>query len=268
MELSLYQIDAFTDQIFSGNPAAVCPLNAWLPDAVMQAIAAENNVSETSFIVSKGDDYEIRWFTPAEEIDLCGHGTLASAYVVFRWLQPWSQQIVFHSRSGPLKVLRNQDEFTLDFPMLAVTACEIPENLSHGLGLAPRHVLKNANIYLAVYESERQIRGLKPDFKQLAQFGFERIIVTASGDKVDFVSRYFKPQSLMTEDPVTGSAHCILMPYWARRLTKNRLLARQVSKRGGSILCELKTERVYLTGKAVPYLQGTITIPYNIVEKV
>lgn len=267
MELSLYHIDAFTDQIFSGNPAAVCPLNAWLPDSVLQLIAAENNLSETSFIVCKDDNYEIRWFTPSEEIDLCGHGTLASAYVVFRWLQPWSQNIVFYSRSGQLKVLRHQDEFTLDFPMLAVSPCDISDNLSQGLGLAPRHVLRNANINLAVFESERQIRSLKPDFKQLAHTGYERIIVTAPGDKVDFVSRYFKPQSAMTEDPVTGSAHCILMPYWARRLSKNKLHARQVSKRGGDILCELKSERVYLTGKAVPYLQGTINIPYQIMEK-
>lgn len=267
MEISYYQIDAFTDRVFNGNPAAVCPLNEWLPDSVLQSIAMENNQSETSFIVSKNDDYEIRWFTPTEELDLCGHGTLATAYVIFRWLQPWTKKITFHSRSGELIVHRNNDEITMDFPTRPATVCDIPEALVRGLGVTPRHVLK-ADAYLAVFESERQIRGLKPDFKQLAEQGFERIIVTAPGDKVDFVSRYFKPKSLMTEDPVTGAAHCSLMPYWARRVNKNRLEARQVSRRGGEIICELRGDRLFLTGKAVLYLQGTITIPYHLTATV
>lgn len=267
MELSLYQIDAFADQIFHGNPAAVCPLNTWLPDTILQAIAMENNLSETAFIVGKNDDYEIRWFTPSEEVDLCGHATLASAYVVFRWLQPWNHKITFHSQSGPLLVQRNQenDEMTLDFPARQVTVCDIPEKLVQGLGITPRHVLKGA-AYVVVLESERQIRSLKPDLRLLGEQGFEKIIVTAPGDKVDFVSRYFKPNSIITEDSVTGSAHCVLMPYWSRRVNKNKLSARQVSKRGGNIICELKNDRVYLTGKAVPYLQGTITIPYQLLD--
>ena len=216
MELSLYQIDAFADQIFNGNPAAVCPLNSWLPDNILQSIAMENNLSETAFIVSKNDDYEIRWFTPNEEVDLCGHATLASAYVVFRWLQPWSHKITFHSQSGALLVQHNQenDEITLDFPARHVTPCEISEILVRGLGITPRHVLKGP-AYLVVLESERQIRSLKPDLRLLGENGFEKIIVTAPGDKVDFVSRFFIPNSILTEDPVTGSAHCVLMPYLA-----------------------------------------------------
>lgn len=267
MELSFYQIDTFTDQIFNGNPAAVCPLNSWLPDHILQSIAIENNLSATAFIVSKNDAYEIRWFTPSEEIDLCGHATLASAYVVFRWLNPWSHNVTFHSKSGTLLVKHNQDndEITLDFPASHVTPCDISEILIRGLGITPRHVLKG-NAYLVVLESERQIRGLKPDLRLLSEHGFERIIVTAPGDKVDFVSRYFKPKNIITEDPVTGSAHCILMPYWSRRVNKNRLLASQVSKRGGNILCEIRNDRVFLTGKAVPYLQGTITIPFQLLQ--
>ncbi len=267
MELSLYQIDAFAEQIFTGNPAAVCPLNNWLPDHILQAIAMENNLSETAFIVSKNDDYEIRWFTPNEEVDLCGHATLASAYVVFRWLQPWNHKVTFHSKSGSLLVQHNQinGEITLDFPALPVSACDTPEKLVQGLGIAPRQILKGKS-YLAIYESERQIRLLKPDFRLLSENGFDRIIVTAPGDKVDFVSRFFIPGCTISEDPVTGSAHCILMPYWSRRVNKNRLTARQISKRGGNIICEIKNDRVYLTGKALPYLQGTITIPYQLLE--
>lgn len=265
MELSLYQVDAFADQIFTGNPAAICPLNNWLPDSVLQLIAMENNLSETAFIVSKNDDFEIRWFTPNEEVELCGHATLASAYVVFRWLRPWDHKVTFHSKSGSLLVHHNpsNDEITLDFPALQVTPCDTPEKLVQGLGVSPRQVLKG-NSYLAIYESERQIRHLKPDYRLLSENGFDRIIVTAPGDKVDFVSRFFTPNGAITEDPVTGSAHCILMPYWSRRVNKNRLLARQISKRGGNILCEIKNDRVYLTGKALPYLQGTITIPHQL----
>jgi len=258
MELPIYQIDAFTSKIFAGNPAAVCLLNEWLPDDILQSIAQENFLPETSFVVSKNDQREIRWFTPAAEIDLCGHGTLAAAYVIFRWIEPWIKDISFESKSGTLKVSRKEDHYQIDLPLSPVSPCEMIEGLENALGVLPRQLLKNDKWYMAVIESEKQVRQLKPNFHELEKLGCPKMIVTAPGDRVDFVSRYFKAAEPIFEDPVTGSAHCSLMPYWSRRLSKLRLKARQVSKRGGEMICEIKHDRLILEAQAQAYMQGTI----------
>lgn len=260
MELPIYHIDAFTQQVFAGNPAAVCLLNEWLPDTILQSIAAENFLPETSFVVSKNDQHEIRWFSPTQEMELCGHATLAAAHVLLSWVHPWLQEITFQSASGALQVKRHDGNYVMDLPALPPAACEMLPGLEDALGVIPRQLLK-AKAHLVVLESEKQVKLLKPDMRKLADLNIERMIVTAPGDSVDFVSRYFKTVGLIPEDPVTGAAHCTLMPYWSRRLSKNRLEAKQVSARGGSILCELRQDRVLLTGAAVAYLQGTINLP-------
>jgi PhzF family phenazine biosynthesis protein len=257
VQIPLYQIDAFTDRLFAGNPAAVCPLDEWLPADQMQAIAAENNLSETAFFVRRGDLYELRWFTPEVEVDLCGHATLASAFVIFTYLEPAREAVRFSTRSGALEVRRQGDLLVMDFPARMPRPCATSPELAQALGAAPAE-LWEARDYLAVYESEQQVRALAPDMGALRRVGHFAVIVTAPGSDVDFVSRFFAPASGVPEDPVTGSAHCTLTPYWARRLGKTRLHARQVSARGGELLCEHRGERVLIAGRAVRYLEGAI----------
>lgn len=259
MIIKLYQIDAFTQQLFHGNPAAVCPLEAWLDDDILQAIAAENNLSETGFIVPRGKDFHIRWFTPKMEIDLCGHGTLAASYVLMHELEPERDYVTFHSASGPLYVAKNGAAFVMDFPIINFTACEIPVILTEALGVQAQLVYRAKN-YLVILDSEKAVRELKPNMELLKRLDLDGIIVTARGEHVDFVSRHFAPKEGIDEDPVTGSAHCMLAPYWAEQLGINKLKAQQVSKRGGEILCEVKGDRVLLTGYAKLYFSGHIEL--------
>ncbi len=262
MELPIYHIDTFTDKIFGGNPAAVCLVNEWLPDEVMQSIAAENHLPATSFVISKDEKHEVRWFGPSEEeYPLCGHGTLAAAYVLLRWIYPWMDEITLESKSGPLTVRKQQDAYLLNLPSHPAFPFDMPAGVSDALnGIEPRQFFKNDKFYLAILESEKQVRHLKPNLYILDELGLYQFVVTAPGDRVDFVSRYFRTKGLINEDPVTGSAHCMLMPYWARRLNKNRLQAQQISQRGGNLICELKQDRVMIKANAVAYAQGTITV--------
>jgi PhzF family phenazine biosynthesis protein len=259
MNIPIYQIDAFTSQVFGGNPAAVCPLERWLDDATLQAIAAENNLAETAFFVPQDQGYALRWFTPALEVDLCGHATLASAFVIFEELDPTRMAVTFATRSGDLTVKRDNDLLVMDFPALAPQPCAAPQALAAGLGAAPREVFA-AMDYLAVYDSQEQVRALRPDMALLAQLDRRGVIATAPGTNADFVSRFFAPAAGIPEDPVTGSAHCMLTPYWSRRLGKSRLHALQVSARGGELFCEDRGARVTLTGRAVKFLYGTIVL--------
>jgi len=259
MKIPLFQIDAFSDRVFAGNPAAVCPLDQWLDEPVLQAIAAENNLSETAFIVCSGEAYEIRWFTPQQEVDLCGHATLASGFVVLRELEPERQAVTFSSKSGPLGVQKQGGRLMMSFPVRPPASCPPPAGLEAGLGRKPSEVLWAANKYLAVYNGAAEIQALTPDFERLRQLECHGVIVTAPGEgTVDFVSRYFAPQVGIPEDPVTGSAHCTLVPYWAERLDKTQVHARQVSARSGDLFCELKGEAVLIAGEAIKYLEGTI----------
>jgi predicted PhzF superfamily epimerase YddE/YHI9 len=261
VRISLYQIDAFADRPFTGNPAAVCPLDAWLPDAVMQAIAAENNLSETAFFLPEGEAWRLRWFTPTTEVDLCGHATLAAAYVIFNLLAPDRQRVVFRTeKAGDLAVRRDGELLALDFPARPPIPCPLPPTLGPALGRQPTAVLA-ARDYLAVYEHSDDIAALAPDFAALAALDRFAVIVTAPGHgEIDFVSRFFAPAQGVAEDPVTGSAHCTLIPYWAARLGKTRLAARQLSRRGGSLSCALDGDRVTIAGRAVLYLTGVIEI--------
>jgi PhzF family phenazine biosynthesis protein len=261
MRIRLYQIDAFADRPFTGNPAAVCPLDTWLPAETMQAIAAENNLSETAFFVPEGDFYRLRWFTPSVEVDLCGHATLASAFVVFRHLEPGRGSVVFQTeKAGALTVGRDGEDLVLDFPARPPRGCPMSDAVAAALGKRPTLLLA-ARDYLAVYDRADEIAALRPDFAALAALDRFAVIATAPGrDGVDFVSRFFAPAHGVPEDPVTGSAHCTLIPYWAERLGKSRLEARQLSQRGGRLWCGLQGDRVTIAGRAVLYLEGTITI--------
>ncbi len=259
MEIDLYQIDAFTDTPFSGNPAAVCPLSNWLPEVTMQAIAAENNLSETAFIMREEKDWRIRWFTPVTEVRLCGHATLASAWVLFNHLEPGCDKVIFNSLSGPLPVTRNGDRLTLNFPVQRAEPVVAPGLLAAALGCTPQEVLA-ADDWLILLDSEQRVRELRPDMGLLKQLEKRALMVTAAGSDCDFVSRFFAPKYGIDEDPVTGSAHTKLAPYWAERLGKPRLHARQLSARGGELFCEMRGERVHISGSAVPYLKGTITL--------
>lgn len=261
MKTPIYQVDAFTNERFKGNPAAVCPLDSLLPDAVMQNIAQENNLAETAFIVPNGNEVEIRWFTPTVEVDLCGHATLASAYVLFHELGFDGDQILFMSpRSGPLTVSKNGSVLALNFPV--DTLSELPVQAEHAIGLshAPRIVFKGKTDYLFVYDTEAEIVALQPDFEALKSHDVRGIIVTAPGENIDFVSRFFGPACGVNEDPVTGSAHTTLTPYWAGVLEKTELTARQLSQRTGSLSCKLLGDRVEIAGEAVLYLRGEIEI--------
>ncbi len=264
MKLPIYQIDAFASEVFRGNPAAVCPLERWLPEATMQSIAAENNLAETAFFVPRPGDalagsYDLRWFTPEAEVDLCGHATLASAFVVFTTLDRALESATFHTRSGALVVRRDGEALVMDFPSRPPLACEPPAGLVEALGVAPREVWKARDL-MAVYESEAAVRALAPDFGAVRALGVFGVIVTAPGREVDFVSRFFAPLMGVPEDPATGSSHCTLTPYWSKRLGKTRLRARQVSARGGELECEDLGERVSIAGRAVKYLEGTIDV--------
>ncbi|HEY4188168.1 MAG TPA: PhzF family phenazine biosynthesis protein [Polyangia bacterium] len=264
-QIPLYQVDAFTSEAFRGNPAAVCPLEAWLPVPLMQKIAAENNLSETAFFIPDGDGFALRWFTPTTEVDLCGHATLASAFVLMTELSPARTRVVFSTRSGPLTVERAGDKLTMDFPSRPATQLTTPfPALSAGLGRTPVAVW-TARSFVAVFEDAETVRGLRPDFAKIAALDTYGVIVTAPGTgadaDVDCVSRFFAPRQGVPEDPVTGSAHCTLAPYWAARLGRPQLRARQVSARGGEIDCELRGDRVSLSGQAVLVIQGTLRIP-------
>ncbi|BCR06784.1 putative isomerase [Desulfuromonas versatilis] len=259
MRIPIYQVDAFAAEVFGGNPAAVCPLVSWPEDQLLQAIAAENNLAETAFLVSRGEQYELRWFTPKVEIDLCGHATLAAAYVVFHYLNIHLPEVRFSTRSGPLVVRREGALLAMDFPARPAVPCSVPDGLVQGLGAAPLALFK-ARDYLAVFASEAQVRELSPDFRTLARLDCLGVIASAPGESADFVSRFFAPAIGIDEDPVTGSAHCTLIPYWADRLGKKALQALQVSERGGTLFCEDLGERVKIAGEAAIYLEGTITV--------
>lgn len=260
MKLRMYQVDAFASQVFEGNPAAICPLPAWLDDAVMQAIAQENNLSETAFFVADGEDFQLRWFTPNQEVDLCGHATLATAHVLYAQLAYVRPQAVFHTRGGVLTVARQGDALVMDFPALAAQPCAAPAALVEGLGLAIAEAWA-ADDYLVVLDDAEQVRQLAPDMAALSRLDRRGVCVTAPGPGVDFVSRFFAPKYGIPEDPVTGSAHCMLVPYWAERLGKSQLQARQISPRGGDVLCELRGERVLLSGRAITYMVAEVSLP-------
>ena len=255
----LYQIDAFTDKVFGGNPAAVCPLEQWPADELLQAIAAENNLSETAFLVKNDKDFELRWFTPEIEVDLCGHATLASAFVVFNHLDYQGRQVRFHTRSGELNVRQSDDLLAMDFPSRKPSPVEPPELLVEALKSPPGEVLKSRD-YLAVFDDEEAILAITPDFDLLKKLDCLGIIITAKGNASDFVSRFFAPAAGVPEDPVTGSAHCTLIPFWSERLEKKTLMAVQVSKRGGTLYCEDRGDRVSIAGKAVMYSAGFIQV--------
>lgn len=258
MQIRIFQVDAFASQAFSGNPAAVCPLSYWLDDKLLQQIAMENNLSETAFLVANKSGFDIRWFTPTEEVDLCGHATLAAAHVLFTHLGHPQQQLRFYSNSGELWVTRNDQGLTLDFPQVEQQAVEPPKALLKGLnGIVPKQIFAGMD-YLVELESEQQLLALTPDFAAWELLDYRGVIVTAKGDKCDFVSRCFYPELGVKEDPVTGSAHCQLAPFWANKLDKSILVAKQLSTRGGDIICEVTAQRVLLTGHAVDYLQGNI----------
>lgn len=260
MKLPYFEVAAFTGKSFGGNPAGVCALPRWLSDATLQNIAAENNLAETAFFVGAGADYELRWFSPQIEVDLCGHATLAAAFILFSEPGRRDNVVRFHSRaSGTLVVTREGEILTLDFPARPATAGPVPDDLVRGLGRRPVEVLR-ARDYLAVFASEAEVRSLQPDFavlKTLEAFG---VIATAPGSDCDFVSRFFVPKAGVPEDPVTGSSHCTLVPYWSRRLGKTNLFARQVSRRGGELFCRQAGDRVLIGGKAVLYLRGEIEL--------
>jgi PhzF family phenazine biosynthesis protein len=257
MKISIFQVDAFTNEAFSGNPAAICPLDYWLSDKKMQQIAEENNLSETAFFVNRGDYYQIRWFTPQTEVDLCGHATLASAWVIMNKIQPDTVEIKFGSRGGELIVRRDDDYYMMDFPVHPPETCSAPNNLIKALGQNPVEVLAS-NYYLAVFDSEEEVRNLKPYMTLLKELDRIGVVITAPGEEVDFVSRFFAPAVGIPEDPVTGSAHCTLIPYWAEKLSKSRMNAKQVSCRGGDLICENKNDRVVIGGQARLYMEGRI----------
>lgn len=262
MTQSFFWVDAFTDQVFTGNPAAVCPLSAWLDDSVLQKIAWQHGLSETAYFVQTGERrYHLRWFTPATEVDLCGHATLASGHVLFSELGEAGEEVTFDSRSGPLVVRRAAEgRLSMSLPSRTIGAFQPPGRLAMALRKAPETVSLGPSCWLAVYPKAEDVRGLTPDHAALATFKPGRFIVTAPGDEpgLDFVSRFFAPDAGVPEDPVTGSAHCVLTPYWSARLGKERLHAKQVSRRGGELWCTMAGDRVYIAGHAATYLRGQI----------
>jgi len=261
MQVQIFQVDAFTTRRFAGNPAAVMPMPAFPDDVVMQAIAAENNLAETAFLVRDGSDYRLRWFTPATEVPLCGHATLASAAVVMERLEPTRKTVIFHSKSGPLTVTRTEAGYVMDFPSRPSIQTLAPAGLAAALGAEPSEVFVNAFNYMAVFDRPDTVRALQPDMAAVARIDRSGVIVTAPGDSgYDFISRYFAPAKGIPEDPVTGAAHCMLMPYWASRLGRTGLRAHQASKRGGDLTCRLSGDRVMLEGSCVFYLQGEAEI--------
>jgi PhzF family phenazine biosynthesis protein len=259
MKIRQYQVDAFATRVFEGNPAAVCPLDAWLDDTLLLAIANENNLSETAFFVPSERGFHLRWFTPVAEVDLCGHATLASAHVIFEILGHATKQIVFETRSGDLVVESNDGLLTMNFPASLPSSCTIPDGLVEGLGHPPLEVLA-ADDYIVVFENEEIVQSLSPDLSKLQELDLRGVVVTAPGREVDFVSRFYAPKLGVPEDPVTGSAHCELAPYWATRLGKNSMEARQLSKRGGNLRCVVQENRVILFGTAVTFMVAEIYV--------
>ncbi|MEE2729665.1 MAG: PhzF family phenazine biosynthesis protein [Pseudomonadota bacterium] len=259
MELPLYQVDAFASRVFEGNPAAVVPLSSWLPDATLQAVAAENNLAETAFFVQEEADYRIRWFTPTVEVKLCGHATLAAAFILYERMGESAPSIEFQSLSGPLSVSRQGARLTLDFPAQPGSPCDPPAALLKGLGVEPQACLASED-YLVVLESEAQVLALQPDMEALKALDLRGVAVTAPGTRQDFVVRFFAPRCGIPEDPVTGSAYTELAPYWSRRLDKLDLTARQVSPRGGDVVCSIEGDRVKISGSACLYLEGSIYV--------
>jgi predicted PhzF superfamily epimerase YddE/YHI9 len=253
-----FEVDAFANKPFRGNSAGICPLERWLDDAFMQSIAAENNLAETAFFVPRGNDYDLRWFSPAVEIDLCGHATLASAFILFSELGFRGDTVHFHTKSGRLIVSRNDDVLTLDFPSRPPGPCKVPDALVKGLGKKPVEILK-ARDYFCLFSHVEDVRLLQPDFGLLGTLD-EKVIVTAPGPDCDFVSRFFAPTAGVNEDPATGSSHCTLIPYWSKQLGKKKLFARQLSKRGAEFFCEDTGDRVRIGGNAVLYSRGEIEI--------
>lgn len=260
MELDIYQVDAFADGVFSGNPAAVIPLYEWLSDELMQNIAMENNLSETAFFVKRGEYFELRWFTPESEVDLCGHATLASAHVIAEHLDYTDPAVVFETKSGRLFVDREDDLYSMDFPAWGLREIQVTERVSKALGARPTELFMGERDMMAVFENEEDVRNLKPDHRLVSRLDGMCMICTAPGLDYDFVSRTFVPEHGIPEDPVTGSAHCTLVPFWADRLGKDTLLAYQASARGGSLDCQHMGDRVKIAGKAVTYMKGTITL--------
>jgi PhzF family phenazine biosynthesis protein len=259
--IPIYQADAFTSDLFGGNPAAVCPLKEWLPDQTMQKIAAENNLAETAFFLEYEDGFFIRWFTPEIEIDLCGHATLASAHIIFTELKYNKSNVSFYTKNaGVLKVTKNENKYTLDFPSRTCEAASLPEGLIQALGnVQPLEILKSRD-FLLVYENEDTVNQIQPDFNALLKYDALCFIITAPGNNSDFVSRVFAPVAGINEDPVTGSAHCSLIPYWAEKLGKQQLHAYQLSQRRGELWCEHRDDRVLISGNAVTFLQGEIIL--------
>ena len=261
MQLDIFQIDAFTNEVFGGNPAAVCPLKEWLPTKTLLNIAKENNLAETAYFVKlKNGNYHLRWFTPRIEMDLCGHATLAVAFVLFECLGYDKEIISFETLSGKLNVKKDGDLLEMNFPSRPPKPAKLPKIIKDSLNIQPVEVYKNRD-YLLVYKSEDAIENIKPDQALLSQINLDPggIIVTSKGNKVDFVSRFFTPQAPIFEDPVTGSAHCTLTPFWAHRLNKKEMHALQISDRIGELFCKLENNRVFIKGKAVKYLKGQIT---------
>jgi PhzF family phenazine biosynthesis protein len=260
MTIPYYEVLAFTSRPFGGNPAGICILNEWLPDHLMQAIAAENNLAETAFMIERERHFDLRWMTPTIEMDLCGHATLASAYVIFKYLGRRRDLVNFQSPSGELRVERVGERLILDFPSRPATPCEPLPALAKALGRQPLKVFKGRD-YLAVFDRQEDIIAIAPKFEALAKLDAQGVIVTAPGNDCDFVSRYFAPRAGIPEDPVTGSAHCALIPYWSKQLGRKNLHARQLSRRGGELFCEDRGARVGIGGMAVSYLEGTIQVP-------
>lgn len=258
--MNIYQVDAFTNHVFKGNPAAVCPLEKWISADLMQAISEENNLSETVFFVKNGNSFDIRWFTPACEVDLCGHATLAAAHIIFSELNYKEKQIKFNSKSGKLTVIKVADWYTLNFPSEEISAIETPELLKQALNVAVLKCFKGKGKLLVELENQTVIKNLSPNFNLLAQLESNDIIVTSKGDDVDFVSRVFAPNLGINEDPVTGSAHTLLIPYWTKKLHKTKLEAVQLSKRTGYLKCEYLNDRVEMSGQAVTFLKGQLII--------
>jgi PhzF family phenazine biosynthesis protein len=259
VKLKLFQIDAFADRVFVGNPAAVCPLDSWLPDKQLQLIASENNLSETAYYVPEKDGFRLRWFTPMSEINLCGHATLATAYVLFNIIGINQSTIRFYTRSGELDVEKMGNDIVMNFPALSWQECEPPSLLKEALGVNPNKVL-TGDFYVAVLDGEDQVKAVKADFEKLKGLDKHAVAVTAAGTDCDFVSRLFAPKVGINEDPVTGSLHCMLTPYWSQQLNKTQLIAKQLSARGGELACQLQKDRVTLSGRAVLYLEGEIHI--------
>jgi PhzF family phenazine biosynthesis protein len=260
MKIRLYQVDAFTDKLFGGNPAGVCPLEDWLPEEVMQNIAFENNLAETAFFIINGADFELRWFTPVSEVDLCGHATLATAHVLFNHLDYNRDKIIFHSKSGELTVRKDNGKLILNFPVDIVKKIDSPDDLIKAIGKKPLETFKGKTDYMLVYSSQKEIEEINPDFELIKKSKARGVIVTAKGNDVDFVSRFFAPEVGINEDPVTGSAHTTLTPYWAAVLGKKELTAMQLSRRKGNLNCKLINGRVEIAGYAVTYLDGSIKI--------